>query len=303
MVITALVAFTGIVSITTGCSNQTAKGSQQPYPNVSVDPALREALPAETRADGTLTIVTDPSYPPMEFTESLEPGTDTDPVGADIEIGRAIAAKFGLTPRFEKTPFSNVVPSVAIQQFELGISSLWADNSQASIANMVTYFQSGTQLAMRASSKKSKQTMSSLCGQSIAAEEGAEYIDTLVARSAKCVKDGERPIDVRTANTQGRAAQMLEDGKVDGMVGDTPTVQFTIARSNGTIVGVGQPVDIRPYGIAVSPQYPELTEATRRAVQQLIDSGVYLEILKRWNITDGAISKSEVRFGIEDAVN
>lgn len=291
-----------IVGVSAACSSVPGKPSSQPYPNVSVDPVLRDSLPADTRADGVLTIVTDPSYPPMEFLESSEAGTSLDPIGADIEIGRAIAAKFGLTPKFEKTAFSNVVPSVAIREFELGISSLWADNPQASMVNMVTYFEAGTQIAIRAASKRPKQTLTSFCGQSVAVEEGAEYIDTLVARSARCIKEGDPPVEIKTANSQQRASKLLEDGAVDAMVGDSPTVQWTISRSNGEIVPLGQPMDIRPYGIAVSPRYPELTRSTAAAVQQLMDSGVYAEILARWNISDGAIAKSEIRFGVKDPV-
>lgn len=302
MAFVAAGAALAVVGVVAGCASEAGKPSSEPYPNVSVDPTLREALPQDTRADGNLTIVTDPSYPPMEFLEVAETSTALDPIGADIDLGRAIAAKFGLTPKFEKTAFSNVVPSVAIREFELGMSSLWADNPQASMVNMVTYFKAGTQIAIRASSRKPKQTVNSFCGQSIAVEEGAEYIDTLVARSARCVNNGKPPVEIRTANSQKRASRLLEDGKVDAMVGDSPTVQWTISRSNGEIVPLGDAMDIRPYGIAVSPRYPELTRATASAVQQLMDSGIYDEILKRWNISDGAITKPEILYGIKDPV-
>ena len=83
------------------------------------------------------------------------------------------------------------------------------------------------------------------------------------------------------------------------MVGDSPTVAYTVARSNGSIIAVGQPADIRPYGIAVSPMYPELTKATQQAVQQLIDSGVYGQILDKWQIPQGAIKTAEIRYGCQ----
>lgn len=288
----------GAIGTLAGCSTEGATPSASPFPNVSVDPALREALPAETRADGYLTIVTDPSYPPMEFIEPTESGSTVGPVGADIDLGRAIASKFGLNARFEQTPFSNVIPSVAIQEFELGISSLWVDSPAASMVNMVTYLKAGTQLASHASSATTITNVSAICGKSVAVEESAEYIDTLVKRSVACVKAGSAPVTIETANSQARAAELLEDNKVDAMVGDTPTVQYTIARSNGSIVAVGNSIDVRPYGIAVSPKYPEMTKATQTALQQLIDSGVYLDILRKWNIADGAIKKSEVLFGV-----
>lgn len=279
-----------------GCTSEIGRASSEPYPNVAMDPALRDLLPDDVRRDGTLTIVTDPSYPPLEFIDPNQPASITDPVGADIDLGRAIAAKFGLRPTYDVTAFSNVVPAVAIQQFELGISALWADNPQASMVNMVTYFQAGTQAAAKKPEVGSATSAGGFCGQSVAVEEGTEYIDTLVKMSERCTKQGKAPIDIRPALSQDRASSLLEEGKTDAMVGDSPTVQYTVANSGGKLVAVGGPVDIRPYGIAVSPRYPQLTVATQQAVQQLIDSGVYRDILTRWQIDQGAVAKAGIRY-------
>lgn len=283
-----------LVAGVSACSTDPQPSSAAVYPGVTADPALREALPAHVKQDGQLTIVTDPTYPPMEFVEG------DAVVGADIDLGRAIAAKFGLTPNFQTTAFSNVVPSVAIQEFELGMAALWADNPEASLANMVTYFQAGTQVAIR-KAEQSRDPADGFCGQSVAVEEGTEYIDTLVKKSADCRKAGKPPIDIRPATSQSKASKLLEDGKVDAMVGDSPTVQYTVARSNGEIVAIGAPADIRPYGIAVSPLYPELTTATQNALEQLIASGVYAEILTRWQVQQGAITTPQVLFGAKPA--
>ena len=284
----------GLLTVVTGCSSASSPPASQPYPGVTADPALRASLPSAVIADGRIAIVTDPTYPPLEFLQ------DGQMVGADIDLGRAIAAKFGLEPNFQVTPFSNVVPSVAIKEFELGISALWADNPEASLANMVTYFQAGTQVAIR-KSEQGRDPANGFCGQSVAVEEGTEYIDDLVKQSAECRKRGLPRIDIRPATSQSRASKLLEDGKTNAMVGDSPTVQYTVARSNGELIALGAPVEIRPYGIAVSPLYPELTKATQQAVQQLIDSGVYAEILAKWQIQQGAIKASTVLYGANPA--
>lgn len=289
----AVVALTGTVS---ACTSDVGKASSEPYPNVTVNPKLRELLPDEVRRDGTLTIVTDPNYPPLEFIDGGRRGPTTDPIGADIDLGRAIAAKFGLRPTYEVTAFSNVVPAVAIQQFELGISALWADNPQASMVNMVTYYQAGTQTATKKPADGTTPLANGFCGQSVAVEEGTEYIDNLVKMSNNCTKAGKAPIDIRPALSQDRASSLLEDGKTDAMVGDSPTVQYTVANSGGKLVAVGPAVDVRPYGIAVSPRYSQLTGATQQAVQELIDSGIYNQILTRWQIDQGAVAKAGVLY-------
>jgi polar amino acid transport system substrate-binding protein len=286
---------TAVLAGVSACSGTSQATGPQPYPGVSPDPTLSAQIPENIRRDGNLTIVTDANYPPLEFIENKQL------VGADIDLGRAIATKFGLAPNFQQTPFSNVVASVAIQEFELGISALWADNPEASLANMVTYYKAGTQVAIRKSEAIPSSGAGSFCGESVAVEEGTEYIDTLVKLSAACKKLGKAPIDIRPANNQQRASKLLEEGSTNAMVGDSPTVAYTVARSNGEIIAVGNPADIRPYGIAVSPMYPELTKATQQAVQQLIDSGVYAQILEKWQIPLGAIKTSEVLYGANPA--
>ncbi|HTE63842.1 MAG TPA: transporter substrate-binding domain-containing protein, partial [Solirubrobacteraceae bacterium] len=51
------------------------------------------------------------------------------------------------------------------------------------------------------------------------------------------------------------------------------------------------------YGMAVSKRRPELRDALQTALDQLIRSGEYAEILKRWGVEDGAIKASSVNAG------
>lgn len=285
-----------------GCATSSTPDTPATTGAADVKDRLRALVPPDVLADGRLTIVTDPTYAPMEFIQTREPRTQSVPVGADIEIGDAIAATFGLLPRYEFTPFSNVIPAVAIQEFELGISSLWADNRQAPMVNMITYFQAGTEVAVRASGNTITSIPRGLCGHSVAAEASAEYIDVLVRQSSRCVKRGEEPIKIVTAYSQARASKLLENSKVDALVGDSPTIEYTAARSNGTIITVGPSINVRPYGIAVSPRYADLTLAVQAAVQHLIDTGEYAAILARWNVSNGAIPRSEIRYGAPDSV-
>ena len=110
-------------------------------------------------------------------------------VGADIDLGRAIAAKFGLEPNFQVTPFSNVVPSVAIRSSNSASRHCGPTIREASLANMVTYFQAGTQVAIR-KSEQVRDPANGFCGQSVAVEKALEYIDDLVKQSVECRKRG-----------------------------------------------------------------------------------------------------------------
>lgn len=127
----------------TGCS-PTADSTPSADPGLAVDPTSAAAVPPQYRQDGVLLIANDPSYPPMEFIAS------GNRVGADIDLANAIAAVVGLRTEFADQAFSTIVPSVGIGRYELGLSSLWAERSVGPRwPNMTTYFQAGTQFAVR----------------------------------------------------------------------------------------------------------------------------------------------------------
>ena len=72
-----------------------------------VDPAARAALPEKLRQTGVLEVATALKWPPFAFT-----GEDGEPDGVDIRLVKGIAAKLGLTPKFNDLKFPGIVPGV-----------------------------------------------------------------------------------------------------------------------------------------------------------------------------------------------
>src|SRR5687767_8773141 len=72
-----------------------------------------------TISEGTLLIGTDAPYPPFEI------GTpqDADFSGYDIDLGRDIAERLGLTPEFQDTSFDTIFRDTAAGQFDIAIAA------------------------------------------------------------------------------------------------------------------------------------------------------------------------------------
>lgn len=260
----------------------------EPIPSVSLNPAIAAMIPEHVRQDGILTFAIDPNYAPMEIL------VGNQLKGVDVELAQAISQVVGLTPEFDLTSFSNVVPSVAINQYELGISALWADNSAAALVDMVTYMQAGTAMAVHLDDSAPKNSKSGLCGFRVSVEEGTEFIDTMVANSEKCVAQGKTGITIVATNTQDQATALLVEDKVDAMIADSTVVEYVVAQAAGRLAVVGKPVAVRPYGIAVNPNHHDFSMAIAAAIQYLIDTGVYQQILSKWHVSTDGIAKSEV---------
>src|SRR5581483_6297009 len=80
--------------------------------------AVWAAAAAARPAAGTLVYCSDTTYPPME---SLSGGKA---VGADIDIGNAIADKLGMQAQFKTTVFDVIIPALLAKKCDAIISSL-----------------------------------------------------------------------------------------------------------------------------------------------------------------------------------
>jgi polar amino acid transport system substrate-binding protein len=252
------------------------------------DPKLAARVPESIRVTGNLLIATEPGYPPLGMKR------DGAIEGFDIDLATAVAGVLGLQPEVRETPFSNVIPSVVINEHDVGISAMWADDSPASYVNMVTYLQAGIELAAQRGTRAPRNAKLGLCGHSVSVVEGTTYIDSLVTLSKTCREQGRKPIQIEARLDQASATAALSEGSVDAMLADGPVVQYAVRESGGQLITVGTPIGVRPYGIAINPDQPAFSDLVRDTVQEIIDSGLYAGMLATWGLESGAISKSEL---------
>jgi polar amino acid transport system substrate-binding protein len=273
------------VGVLSACQNNASTST----PTASAEPLteLQAKVPDKIRADGAMDVGIDPNYPPMEY---LERG---QAVGADLDLMRAVGEKLGLQVRFAEDAYALLVPGVAAGRFDAAISALSIDDNDLQNANMVTYFQAGSQLAVRPPAKK-RFGPRNLCGRKVTVLDGSTQYSQLVERSANCVEGKRKAIRIITFEAQEPATQAVIDGKAYGTLADSPVIQRAVARSNGALVPNGRKFEIAPYGIAVSQQRKQLAQAIRGALQEMIDDGTYQQILDEWDISEGAIDNPQI---------
>ena len=273
------------VGFLSGCQNNPTASSATP--SASPISELAAKVPDKIRAEGVLRVGIDPNYPPMEYLERGEA------IGADLAIMQAVGDKLGLDVYFAEDAYALLVPGVAAGRFDAAISALTVDENDLQNANMVTYFMSGSQLAVRPPAKK-RSGPNNLCKRRVAVLEGSVQYAQLVERSANCVENQKQPIQIITHQSQEPATQSVIAGKAYGTLADSAVVQSAVANSQGALVINGKRFDIAPYGIAVAQQRKQLAVAIREALQAMIDDGTYQRILDDWNISEGAIDSPEI---------
>ncbi len=247
---------------------------------------LADRVPDELRESGTLTVGTDPSYPPMEYVtgEGLLSGVD-------IALAQAVAATLDLTPQFQPEAFSALEASVKIGRFHTGIAGLSIDPGTTWDTDVVAYLESGTKLARRAGTSID---LTSLCGHRISVMEGTTQVEELAVRSEQCTAAGAEPVDVIAEETVEKARMAVIDATVDAMVADSPVVQFAVAQDPQAlelVEGVASPTAL---GILVDAAHPGLAHLIGDAIDALIADGSYDAILRANGLSDGAIGQTFV---------
>ncbi|MET0133647.1 MAG: ABC transporter substrate-binding protein [Kibdelosporangium sp.] len=293
----ALVPVLALTALGTACG---AGGSGQSSPGggggqtqasgsatVAKSEKLAAMVPADIKSDGKIVVGQDQSYPPNEFVEN------NTAVGMDIDLGRAIGQKLGLEVEYQNAAFDGIIAGLAANRYELAISSFTINAERVQTVDMVSYFSAGTSMAVL-KGNPDKLNIDELCGKNVAVQKGTVQVEDLDTRNAKCKTDGKPEITVQQFQNQTDVNLALNSKRTQGMLADSPVVDYAIKQTGDQLEAVGQAYDTAPYGIALPKGKGEYAQAVQGAIQELIDEGTYVKILEKWGVQRGAVTKSEV---------
>ncbi|HEY8471789.1 MAG TPA: ABC transporter substrate-binding protein [Natronosporangium sp.] len=256
-------------------------------PSASADSALADLVPDEIKADGTITVGIDATYPPNE---SLDTDGETV-IGWDVELFDAVAAQFGLTAEYQPAPFGNIIPGVQSGQYEVGVSSFTINEERMAEVNMISYFNAGTQWAAPAGSSVDPDNA---CGLRVAVQRDTVQVEDIEARSAACTDAGQPEITIEQFQSQEQATASVVTGQNDAMLADSPICAYAVQQTNGQLELVGEIYDAAPYGYVVAQDQLEFANALQQAIAAVIADGTYESILSEWGVEGGAITDPAV---------
>jgi polar amino acid transport system substrate-binding protein len=251
--------------------------------------ALAAKVPAAIKSDGTITIGVDSTYAPSEF-------VDTDGktvIGFDVDLFNAVAAKLGLKTKWVKAPFDSIIIGVNSGKYEIGVSSFTIRSDREKQANMISYFNAGTQWATK-KGDPTKITPNNACGHKVAVQKATVQVDDLTARSKKCTDAGKTKITIDQFASQADATAAVVSGKDDAMLADSPVVAYAVKQTNGQLALAGTIYDSAPYGYVVKKEQADFAQAIADALKAVIADGSYTAALQKWGVEQGAITDPAV---------
>jgi polar amino acid transport system substrate-binding protein len=256
----------------------------------SVDEALAAKVPDAVKSDGKLVIGTDSSYPPNEF-------LDTDGktvVGWDVDLFNAVAAKLGLKTEWQSAVFDAIIPGIESGKYEMGVSSFFITDDRKKQADMVSYYNVGTQWLTKKGNPNGIQP-DAACGKKVAVQTNtAQDTDDLAKRQEKCKSEGKPAITIDRYQRQDQATASVVSGKDDATLADSPVMAYAVKQTNGQLELLGDAYDTYFYGSVIKQGETEFAQAVADAVSALISDGTYKTILEKWGVEAGAIDNPAV---------
>jgi polar amino acid transport system substrate-binding protein len=284
----AALLLTGCVDNTTPNSGGPSSSSSSSSAAITVakDDALASQLPASVKSAGQLTVGMDDTYPPNEYKDS-----NGNPVGWEVDLTNALGQLLGVKINYAIAKFDNILPSITGGKDDFGMSSFTDTTEREQQVDFINYYQAGISWA---SAKGKTVDPNNACGLKVAVQSTTyEDTDEVPAKSKACTDAGKPAIQTLRYDTQDAATTAVVLGQADALSADSPVTAYAIKATNGKLQKAGDVFDVAPYGVPVAKN-SKLTPVLQMALQKLVDDGVYMKILDKWGVQDGAAKTIEI---------
>lgn len=259
-------------------------GATEAAPSSAASPVVD--LPAGSLVeDGQITYCSDISAPPLTYYDAAQ-----KPVGAEIELGDALADRLGVKANWANTAFNGIIPALQAKQCDAIITQLYIKPEREKVVNFVPYMYASNTLVVSAKNANGIKGVADLCGKKAAAQTGTTVADRLAGQSKKCRADGKQEVDIRLFNKDTDALQQLRLGLVDSYGTTLETAAYVMKQQPGTFELAGEPFNRIKVGAATRKDDTALHDALTKAFAAVREDGEYAAILKKWNLTGDDIA-------------
>jgi len=242
------------------------------------------APPPNIAKAGKLVFCTDPGFPPMESLQSARP------VGADVDIGSAVAKSMAVTAQFRNVGFDGIIAALLAKKCDAIITGMTDTAQRRKQVAFSDYVIVGMSLMVEKGNPHHISGLGSLSGLRVAVQLGTTEKGALAELNTRLAKQGRKPVIVKLFNSDSDAAAALVTGKVDAYFSDDPPIGYYVKQSGGKFEVAANKIQAAPYGIATRKN-DALGRAIRTSIAQLYANGTMTSILGKWGLSSLALDK------------
>ena len=267
---------------------------------VETQEAIRAKVPKAILDDGELTIgegALPAGFPPLAFV-----GNDQKTLtGAEPDLGRLVAAVFGLKPVVNNATWDNLFVGIDSGRNDVGFSNITDTEQRKEKYDFASYRQDNLAFEVKKDSTWNfGDTYQNLAGTKVAVGSGTNQEKLLLEWKKKLEATG-KTFEVKYFQDQNAVNLALSSGKIDIYFGPNPGIQYHISqnaggnsptRSAGTFSGAGE--TLQGLIAATTKKGNGLAGPLAEAINYLIANGQYAAWLKAYNLSNEAVATSKV---------
>ena len=254
-------------AVLAGCGNSNATSTDS-----SSDAKSDEKKGMTLIEDSKLTVVAELGFAPFEYMDEKT----GEPVRLDVDVINAVAEKMGLTASYlPNQKFDTLVPIIKQGgKADVSIAAITiTDERLESVDFSEPYLDSNQAIVVAKGSSETEETLNDASKQVVCqgGTTGDEWIGENLPDAVRV------PVDDVTAALTG-----VQTGLYQAMVVDLPVASYMLAQSFSDLEIVKEIPTGEQYGIAVSKDNPELTQAVNKALEDMKSDGTMKEIETKW---------------------
>jgi polar amino acid transport system substrate-binding protein len=230
----------------------------------------KKAAGGLTMTPGVLTVGSEISYPPFEYYAD----DGITPIGFDVEMAKAIAAKLGLTVKFIDTSFEGVFAGVTKGDYDCVISGVTVTDARLAAHNFTKPYIANAQcMVLAKNTQVTAKSPEELAGLDVAYQEEttSDYYMTKLA-------EGGLDFTPREYASVMSCFDELRLGRVDAIVCDSTVASDFIAKPDAPYEVVWQGPADEVFGICLKKGNDALTQALDKALDELFADGTMLRL-------------------------
>lgn len=255
------------------------------------DQALHDALPADIRDAGFMTLATDPTDPPLEFYNE-----DNDIVGTEVDLAAALGVVLGIEIRLVPAGFDAIIPGVQAGRYDGSVSGFADRPARQEVVDFVDYFTTSRGYLVQAGAVADIEAAPDLCGLTVAVAKGTTMADSIIEQSDECVAAGSDAIDSQIFPDQSACVLAVQAGRSDLTILSAHAALWIAKNSEGLLEAVLRPDEGNDINGIVLRQ-GDLAVPMQGAVQQLMDSGTLRAIFAEWGLEAVVLDEATINGG------
>ena len=263
-------------------------------PKLAKNEALYARLPEKIRTEGKMISVNNGSFPPYEIV------TGTKLTGASADISDKLGELLGVTIEHETVGgLPALLAGVNSGRYQFAFGPVGDYKSREEANDFVDWVKEYVVFAVQKGNPKGLTSLDTACGTRVAVMAGGSAETVIKAQAEKCKTSG-KPVEIQSYTDQPSSILAVRSKRADAFFSSQAPLTYFVSQANGQLElsGVGQRNGFEDiYQGAVVPKGSPLGPILIDAVKELISTGTYATIMKKWGLENNMIKEPGLNLG------